>query len=164
MAHAVEEHRRLTGESIDLDRIPLDDEPTFELIRSTRTLGIFQLESPGQMELVGKLQPEVFNDLTVEISLFRPGPMQNNMPLLYLQARHGEVVPDYIHPRFEPILRETRGVVIFHEQVMRLFDELTGCGLGKADVFRRHLGKPEQLPLIEAYVREQALGRGFPRR
>jgi error-prone DNA polymerase len=161
MAHAVEEHRRLTGESIDLDRIPLDDEPTFELIRSTRTLGIFQLESPGQMELVGKLQPEVFNDLTVEISLFRPGPMKNNMPLLYLQARHGEVVPDYIHPRFEPILRETRGVVIFHEQVMRLFDELTGCGLGKADVFRRHLGKPEQLPLIEAYVREQALARGF---
>jgi error-prone DNA polymerase len=162
MAHAVEEHRRLTGESIDLDRIPLDDEPTYELIRSTRTLGIFQLESPGQMELVGKLQPEVFNDLTVEISLFRPGPMKNNMPLLYLQARHGEVMPDYIHPRFEPILRETRGVVIFHEQVMRLFDELTGCGLGKADVFRRHLGKPEQLPLIEAYVREQALTRGFP--
>ncbi|TFD53940.1 DNA polymerase III subunit alpha [Cryobacterium frigoriphilum] len=162
MAHAVEEHHRLTGESIDLDRVPLDDPATFELIRSTRTLGIFQIESPGQMELVGKLQPEVFNDLTVEISLFRPGPMQNNMPLKYLQARHGEVAPDYLHPRFEPILRETKGVVIFHEQVMRLFDELTGCGLGKADVFRRHLGKPEQLPRIEAYVREKALERGFP--
>ncbi|WP_104195781.1 DNA polymerase III subunit alpha [Cryobacterium sp. M15] len=161
MAHAVEEHHRLTGESIDLDRVPLDDPKTFELIRSTRTLGIFQIESPGQMELVGKLQPEVFNDLTVEISLFRPGPMKNNMPLKYLQARHGEVAPDYIHPRFEPILRETNGVVIFHEQVMRLFDELTGCGLGKADVFRRHLGKPEQLPEIEEYVRERALARGF---
>ncbi|MEO6201048.1 MAG: DNA polymerase III subunit alpha, partial [Cryobacterium sp.] len=162
MAHAVEEHHRLTGETIDLDRVPLDDPATYELIRSTRTLGIFQLESPGQMELVGKLQPEVFNDLTVEISLFRPGPMQNNMPLLYLQARHGEVAPDYLHPRFEPILRETRGVVIFHEQVMRIFDELTGCGLGKADVFRRHLGKPDQLPEIEAYVRRHALERGFP--
>ncbi|TFD51372.1 DNA polymerase III subunit alpha [Cryobacterium sp. Hh11] len=161
MAHAVEEHHRLTGESIDLDRVPLDDAKTFELIRSTRTLGIFQIESPGQMELVGKLQPEVFNDLTVEISLFRPGPMKNNMPLKYLQARHGEVIPDYIHPRFEPILRETNGVVIFHEQVMRLFDELTGCGLGKADVFRRHLGKPEQLPQIEEYLREKALARGF---
>lgn len=161
MAHAVEEHHRLTGESIDLDRVPLDDAKTFELIRSTRTLGIFQIESPGQMELVGKLQPEVFNDLTVEISLFRPGPMKNNMPLKYLQARHGEVMPDYIHPRFEPILRETNGVVIFHEQVMRLFDELTGCGLGKADVFRRHLGKPEQLPQIEEYLREKALARGF---
>ncbi|HZK60177.1 MAG TPA: DNA polymerase III subunit alpha [Cryobacterium sp.] len=162
MAHAVAEHRRLTGEHIDLDRVPLDDPATYELIRSTRTLGIFQLESPGQMELVGKLQPEEFNDLTVEISLFRPGPMQNNMPLLYLQARHGEVAPDYMHPRFEPILRETKGVVIFHEQVMRLFDELTGCGLGKADVFRRHLGMPDQLPEIEAYVRERALERGFP--
>ncbi|SDJ99078.1 DNA polymerase III, alpha subunit [Cryobacterium psychrotolerans] len=162
MAHAVAEHRRLTGETIDLDRVPLDDPATYELIRSTRTLGIFQLESPGQMELVGKLQPEVFNDLTVEISLFRPGPMQNNMPLLYLQARHGEVAPDYLHPRFEAILRETKGVVIFHEQVMRLFDELTGCGLGKADVFRRHLGKPDQLPEIEAWLRERALERGFP--
>ena len=161
MAHAVEEHHRLTGESIDLDRIPLDDPSTYELIRSTRTLGIFQLESPGQMELVGKLQPEKFNDLTVEISLFRPGPMQNNMPLTYLRARHGETAPDYIHPRFEPILRETQGVVIFHEQVMRLIDELTGCGLGTADVFRRQLGKPEQLPQIEEYVREKALERGF---
>ena len=69
--------------------MPLDDLATFELIRSARTLGVNQLESPGQMELVGKLQPEVFNDLTVKISLLRPGPMQNNMPLLYLQARHG---------------------------------------------------------------------------
>ncbi|HSP76668.1 MAG TPA: DNA polymerase III subunit alpha [Cryobacterium sp.] len=162
MAHAIEEHRRLSGETIDLDRIPLDDQATFELIRSTRTLGVFQLESPGQMELVGKLQPEVFNDLTVEISLFRPGPMQNNMPLRYLEARHGEVAPDYLHPRFEPILRETRGVVIFHEQVMRLLDELTGCGLGPADVLRRHLGKPGDLPRIEAFVREHARERGFP--
>ncbi|MFO7691243.1 MAG: DNA polymerase III subunit alpha, partial [Cryobacterium sp.] len=161
MAHAVAEHRRLTGENIDLDRVPLDDPATYELIRSTRTLGIFQLESPGQMELVGKLQPEKFNDLTVEISLFRPGPMQNNMPLTYLRARHGETLPDYVHPRFEPILRETQGVVIFHEQVMRLFDELTGCGLGPADVFRRHLGKPERLPDIEAFVRERAGARGF---
>ncbi len=161
MAHAVEEHHRLTGESINLDRVPLDDPQTYELIRSTRTLGIFQIESPGQMELVGKLQPEVFNDLTVEISLFRPGPMKNNMPLKYLQARHGEVAPDYIHPRFAPILRETNGVVIFHEQVMRLFDELTGCGLGKADVFRRQLGKPEKLPQIAEYLRERALARGF---
>ena len=114
------------------------------------------------MELVGKLQPEVFNDLTVEISLFRPGPMQNNMPLHYLQARHGEVAPDFLHPRFELILRETRGVVIFHERVMRLLDELTGCGLGRADVLRRHLGKPGDLPRIEAFVRERAVEQGFP--
>ncbi|WP_104195030.1 DNA polymerase III subunit alpha [Cryobacterium sp. M25] len=162
MAYAIEEHRRLTGETIDLDRVPLNDEPTYEMLRTTRTLGVFQLESPGQMELIGKLQPGVFNDLTVEISLFRPGPMQANMPLQYLKARHGEVAPDHMHPRFKPFLAETNGVVVFHEQVMRLFDELTGCGMGKADVFRRHLGKSGDLAEIEAYVRKQAAVRGFP--
>jgi error-prone DNA polymerase len=77
--------------------------------------------------------------------LFRPGPMQNNMPLQFLQARHGEVAPDYIHERFKPFLQETMGVIVFHEQVMRMFDELTGCGLGKADVFRRRLENPDEL-------------------
>lgn len=162
MAHAVAEQARVTGERIDLDLIPLDDEPTFETIRSTRTLGIFQVESPGQMELVGKLQPRVFNDLTVDISLFRPGPMQNDMPRLYLEARHGEREPDYIHPRIMPILKETLGVVVFHEQVMRIIDELTGCGLGKADVIRRRLADAKLLPDIEVFVRQKALERGFP--
>ncbi len=161
MAHAVSEHERLTGETIELDALPLDDEPTYELLRSTRTLGVFQLESPGQMELVGKLQPEVFNDLTVEISLFRPGPMQNNMPLQYLQVRHGETMPDYIDPRLRPILRETRGVVVFHEQVMRIIDELTGCGLGPADVIRRQLADRGRLAGIETFVRDRATARGF---
>ena len=162
MAHAVAEQARVTGERIDLDRIPLDDPETFETIRSTRTLGIFQVESPGQMELVGKLQPQVFNDLTVDISLFRPGPMQNDMPRLYLEARHGERQPDYIHPRLAPILEETLGVVVFHEQVMRILDELTGCGLGKADVIRRKLANSALLPDIEAFVRQRAAERGFP--
>ncbi|MFC4245155.1 DNA polymerase III subunit alpha [Gryllotalpicola reticulitermitis] len=162
MAHAVTEHQRLTGERIDLDAIPLDDQATFETIRSTHTLGIFQVESPGQMELVGKLQPEVFNDLTIDISLFRPGPMKNDMPLHYLQARHGEVMPDYIHPRLKPILEETRGVVVFHEQVMRLIDALTGCGLGKADVYRRWLADDRHLPDIEHLIRERGIARGFP--
>lgn len=162
MAHAVTEHERVTGDRIELDALPLDDEPTYELLRSTRTLGVFQLESPGQMELVGKLQPEVFNDLTVEISLFRPGPMQNNMPLQYLQARHGETMPDYLHPRLRRILQETRGVVIFHEQVMRIIDELTGCGLGTADVLRRQLADRGRLAGIEAFVRGKAFERGFP--
>jgi error-prone DNA polymerase len=161
MAHAVAEHRRLTGESINLDQLPLDDEPTYELLRSTRTIGVFQLESPGQQELVGKLQPEVFNDLTIEIALFRPGPLQNNMPLQFLQARHGEIMPDYVHPEFRPFLAQTKGVVVFHEQVMLLFDTLTGCGLGQADVLRRHLAKPEDMPVIERFVREQAAARGY---
>ncbi|PPG03051.1 DNA polymerase III subunit alpha [Pseudoclavibacter sp. RFBI5] len=162
MAHAVKELKRTRGEELDLDALPLDDEATYETIRSTKTLGIFQVESPGQMELVGKLQPEVFNDLVIDISLFRPGPMQNNMPLHFLRARHGEVMPDYIHPRLKPILLETKGVVVFHEQVMRIFDELTGCGLELADVYRRWLAKPELVPRIEELVRGRAAERGFP--
>ena len=115
------------------------------------------------MELVGKLQPEVFNDLTVKISLLpRPYAEQHAPALPAGPARHGEVAPDYLHPRFEPILRGTMGVVIFHEQVMRLFDELTGCELGRADVLRRHLGKPADLPRIEAFVQKHTLKRGFP--
>lgn len=162
MSHAVGEIERCTGQHIDLDAVPLDDEPTFETIRSTHTLGIFQIESPGQIELIGKLQPEVFNDLTIDISLFRPGPMKNDMPLQFLQARHGEIMPDYIHPRLRPILRETKGVVVFHEQVMRLLDELTGCGLAMADVYRRWLADDRRLDEIEQLVRTQGAERGFP--
>ena len=164
ISHAVEEHRRLTGETIDLDRIPLDDPATFDMLCSTRTLGVFQLESPGQMELIGKLQPRSFNDITVEISLFRPGPMEANMPLHYLQARHGETNPDYIDARFRPFLTETNGVVVYHEQVMRMIDALTGDGLGHADVLRRHLGKPEHLAALGDYIIGKALTRGFPRK
>ncbi|MGO2655666.1 MAG: DNA polymerase III subunit alpha [Pseudoclavibacter sp.] len=161
MAYAVSEVNRLHETPLDLDDLPLDDPATFETIRSTHTLGIFQIESPGQMELVGKLQPEQFNDLTVDISLFRPGPMKNNMPLQYLQARHGEVSPAVIHPRIDPILRETMGVVVFHEQVMRLLDELTGCGLAKADVLRRAMADDQQLDQIEQMVFRNASLRGI---
>ncbi|NHU86285.1 DNA polymerase III subunit alpha [Kocuria sp. JC486] len=163
MAFALEEIRRNTGERINLDRIPLDDEPTCETIRTTHTLGIFQVESPGQMELVGKLQPERFNDLTVDISLFRPGPMKSDMPQRYLAARHGYARPDYIHPRLKPFLWETKGVVVFHEQIMQILDEITGCGLGKADVYRRWLGNPDKMPAIQELVYTRGAERGFPR-
>ena len=161
ISHAVQEHHRLTGEVIDLDRIPLDDKATYDMLCTTRTLGVFQLESPGQMELIGKLQPRTFDDITVEISLFRPGPMEANMPLHYLQARHGETQPDYMDERFTPFLKETNGVVIYHEQVMRLFDALTGVGMGQADVLRRHLGKPDQMAAMGKFVISKALTRGF---
>ncbi|KAA9394059.1 DNA polymerase III subunit alpha [Kocuria coralli] len=161
MAFAVDEIQRNTGQRIDLDRIPLNDEPTFETIRTTHTLGIFQVESPGQMELVGKLQPERFNDLTVDISLFRPGPMKNNMPQRYLAARHGYARPDYIDRRLKQYLWETKGVVVFHEQVMQIIDELTGCGLGTADVYRRWLSNPEKVTEVEDEIRLLAPERGF---
>ena len=125
---------------IDLNAVPLDDEPTYELIRSTHTLGCFQIESPGQRELVGKMAPREFNDLIIDISLFRPGPMKSDMVRPFLEHRHGFAPEVYPHPDLKPVLQETHGVTVFHEQILKTFDVMTGCGLARADEFRRALG------------------------
>ncbi|RAN79700.1 DNA polymerase III subunit alpha [Bacillus sp. SRB_336] len=147
--------------TIDLDAVPLDDEPTFELIRSTHTLGCFQIESPGQRELVGKMAPREFNDLIIDISLFRPGPMKSNMVKPYLENRHGFAPEHYAHPDLKPALSETHGVTVFHEQVLRTFHIMTGCTLSQADEHRRRLGRPEQEPAVEAFFRTSARGKGY---
>ena len=121
MAHAVAEVERVDGAGIDLDdetQVPFDDEPTFELIRSTRTLGCFQIESPGQRELIGKFGPQTFEDIIIDISLFRPGPVKSDMIIPFLNARQGWKEPSYLHPTLVPALQETEGVVVFHEQVL----------------------------------------------
>ena len=144
---------------IDLEAVPRDDPATFELIRSTHTLGCFQIESPGQRELIGKMAPESFDDLIVDISLFRPGPMQSNMVRPYLDQRHGFATVPSIDPRLDPILAETHGVTVFHEQILRILDTVTGCGLARADELRRKLGGPEE-PAVERFVRESARAQG----
>lgn len=149
------------GGAIDLDAVPLDDEPTFELIRSTHTLGCFQIESPGQRELVGKMAPEVFSDLVIDISLFRPGPMKSNMVRPYLESRAGFARPHYPHPDLVPVLAETHGVTVFHEQVLRTFATMTGCTLSRADEFRRALGNPAVEPAVEKAFRDKAAGKGY---
>jgi error-prone DNA polymerase len=146
---------------IDLDAVPHDDEATFELIRTTRTLGMFQIESPGQRELVGKFAPETFNDLIIDISLFRPGPVKSDMVTPFLRARQGWDEPEYVHPRFERALAETCGVVVFHEQVLRLVCEATGCTLAEADEVRRALGSPAGQAEVERWFRPLAADRGF---
>ncbi|KAB1641901.1 DNA polymerase III subunit alpha [Gulosibacter chungangensis] len=120
-----------------LDEIPKDDERTFEAIRSTNTLGMFQIESPGQRELIGKLQPDVYEDLIADISLFRPGPMKGNMVGPFLDVKHGYASPTWLHPDFRPFLHETYGVVVYHEQVLRIFHECMGITLAEADELRR---------------------------
>jgi error-prone DNA polymerase len=161
MAYAVQEIERVSGKTLDLDAIPLDDPETFRTIRTTNTLGIFQIESPGQRELTGKHQPTVFNDLTIQISLFRPGPMKGNMIAPYLDGRHGFAKAHYPHPDLEPILRETFGVVIFHEHVLRIFNQMTKCGLAKADELRRSMEDPRKKPLIEKFFREKSADYGY---
>ncbi|WP_394163423.1 DNA polymerase III subunit alpha [Galactobacter valiniphilus] len=147
---------------IDLSLVPLDDEATYEMIRTTNTLGVFQIESPGQRELIGKLAPTEFNDLIIDISLFRPGPMQSDMVRPFLEQRHGFAEEAYPHPDLAPILAETHGVVVFHEQVLRMLDVMTGCGLAQADVLRRRLGNPAKEPAVERFFRAETLKRGYP--
>ncbi|MDJ1371646.1 DNA polymerase III subunit alpha [Gulosibacter molinativorax] len=124
---------------IVLDEIPKDDERTFEAIRSTHTLGMFQIESPGQRELIGKMQPDVYEDLIADISLFRPGPMKGNMVGPFLDVKHGFASPKWLHPDFRPFLHETYGVVVYHEQVLRIFHACMGISLAEADELRRRM-------------------------
>jgi error-prone DNA polymerase len=140
IAYSVKEIERVHKEKIDIDLVPLDDLATYELIQSTRTLGIFQVESPGQRELVGKLAPSNFTDLIIDISLFRPGPVKSDMITPFLKARHGWAPAQIIHPDLYEILASTEGVVVFHEQVIQIIATMTGASLATADEKRRSLG------------------------
>ncbi len=160
MRHALNEIARTTGQKLDLDAIPLDDEPTFELIRASDTLGCFQIESPGQRELLQKLQPRRWEDLIVDISLFRPGPVKSDMIRPFLRRRERLERPTYAHPGLKPALQETHGVIVYHEQVMRTLAALAGYTLTYADHVRRNLDDERMLPTLKADFLARAAGRG----
>ena len=162
MRHALDEIARTEHVKVDLDAIALDDEPTFELIRASDTLGCFQIESPGQRELLQKLQPTRWEDLIVDISLFRPGPVKSDMINPYLRRRAGMEAPTYAHPALRPALRETFGVIVYHEQVLRTLAAMAGYDLTYADHVRRHLDREDLLPGFRADFLERAAGRGIP--
>ncbi|NYI07084.1 DNA polymerase III subunit alpha [Allostreptomyces psammosilenae] len=163
MAHAVAEVARVGGERVDLDAVPDDDPRTFELIRSTRTLGCFQIESPGQRELIGRFGPRTFEDLIVDISLFRPGPVKGDMVTPFLQARQGWEAPRFPHPDLRAALAETEGVVVYHEQVIRVIAVMTGCDRARADEARRALGKAEGQERVRDWFCTEADRRGYDR-
>jgi error-prone DNA polymerase len=140
IAYAIKEVERVEQKKLEIEKIPLDDKPTFDLIKSTRTLGVFQIESPGQRELIGKFAPNSFTDLIIDISLFRPGPVKSDMISPFLAVRHGLSPIPRIHKDLDEILRETEGVVVFHEQVIQIIAKLTGITLSEADEKRRELG------------------------
>ncbi len=165
MAHAVAEIRRGTGEELDLDdpaQVPPGDRATYELIRSAETLGCFQIESPGQRDLVGRLQPATFHDLVVDISLFRPGPVAADMVRPFIEARHGRAPVRFPHPDLADALRETYGVVVFHEQIIEIVDVMTGCGRDEADRVRRGLSDPPSQARIKVWFAAKAAERGYP--
>ncbi|WP_318207001.1 DNA polymerase III subunit alpha [Streptomyces sp. SJL17-1] len=161
MAHAVAEVERATGNRPDIDAVPEGDPETYRLIRSTETLGCFQIESPGQRDLVGRLQPATFHDLVVDISLFRPGPVAADMVRPFIEARHGRAPVRYPHPDLEETLRETYGVVVFHEQIIEIVRIMTGCGRDEADQVRRGLSDPESQGRIKLWFARQASARGY---
>ncbi|WP_328402337.1 DNA polymerase III subunit alpha [Streptomyces sp. NBC_00390] len=164
MAHAVAEVRRATGREVDLDdpaQVPPGDPDTYALIKSTETLGCFQIESPGQRDLVGRLQPETFHDLVVDISLFRPGPVAADMVRPFIEARHGRAPIRFPHPDLEGPLKETYGVVVFHEQIIEMVNLMTGCGRDEADRVRRGLSDSESQGKIKVWFAQHAEARGY---
>jgi error-prone DNA polymerase len=139
---------RHTGSAPDIDRLPLDDVKTFETIRSGRTLGVFQIESQGQMHLLAKHQPENFADLITEVALFRPGPLQGGMVHPYIKRRRGQEPISYPHPDLEPILSDTLGIVLFQEQVLEIAHRFAGMSLEDADDFRSLVSKNRNRELM----------------
>ncbi|MFI7893487.1 DNA polymerase III subunit alpha [Streptomyces sp. CACIS-1.16CA] len=162
MAHAVSEIRRTTGRQLDLDspdHVDLNDQKTFELIRAADCLGCFQIESSGQLDLISRLQPRHLQDIIADISLFRPGPVAGGMPARFIAARHGGT-PHYPHPDLVPILDDTGGVVIWHEQIIAILARMTGCDRAAGDVARRALANPDRLPAVETWFRRAATASG----
>jgi len=165
MAHAVAEIQRVDGLGLDLDdqdQVPFDDPDTFAMISASRTLGVFQIESPGQRELVGKSGIESFEDIITDISLFRPGPVKSDMVTPYLDAKQGWRPARYLHPDLRPILEQTHGVVVFHEQVIEIIARFAGVTRAEADERRRALGGPEGMAETRTWFFPRALGGGYP--
>ena len=155
--------RAETGTDVSLSTIPMDDQPTYRLLREARTLGVFQLESPGMRNLLLKLQPVCYTDIMANVSLFRPGPMAMNMDKLYLARRNGKVPVTFEDPRLEPVLNETYGVIVFQEQVLQVANTVADLSLSEADVLRRtmteHTPKAE-LARFEKLFLERAAVKG----
>ncbi|MFC1906011.1 DNA polymerase III subunit alpha [Chloroflexota bacterium] len=129
--------KRERGIDIDMDKIPRDDPDVFAMLRDGKTLGTFQLESPAQREMAGRLLPDCFEDIITSISLVRPGPLKSNMDKLYLPRRHGKRPVTYLHPKLNNALGETLGVILYQEQVLKVAHDLAGMSYAEADGFRR---------------------------
>ena len=164
MAHAVAEIKRVDAVEIDLDdeaQVPFDDETTYQMISEAKTLGVFQIESPGQRELVGKSGIGSFDDIITDISLFRPGPIKSDMITPYLEAKQGWKTVVHLHDDLRPILEATQGVVVFHEQVIEIIALFTGVSNAEADEKRRALGDTEGMAETKVWFYPRALGRGY---
>jgi len=132
------------GKEINLDQIPLNDHQVYEILSQGNCTGIFQLESEGMRDLVRRLKPESIEDIGALLALYRPGPLGSGMIEDFINRKKGIVEIRYPHPLLEPILKETYGVIVYQEQVMRIASELAGFTLGEADILRKAMGKKQK--------------------
>ncbi len=132
------------GKAIDLERLPLDDSKVFELLSRGQTNGIFQFESPKMQEYLQKLKPSVFEDIIAMNALYRPGPIKNKMVDEFIDRKHDPKKIDYMMPELEPILKETYGIIVYQEQVMRIAGAIAGFTMGEADTLRKAMGKKKR--------------------
>lgn len=139
--------------AIDISKIPMDDAPTFELLRDCNTTGVFQLESRGMKDLIKRMQPDCFEEIIALVALFRPGPLQSGMVDDFIDCKHGRSEINYLHPALAPILKSTYGVILYQEQVMQIAQVLAGYTLGSADILRKAMGKkkPEEMEKQRKY-------------
>lgn len=141
LSEAMEILKRRQNISFNLNRIPLDEPQVFNLIRAGKTIGVFQIESQGQMHVLAQHQPDVFDDLISEVALFRPGPLQGGMVNPFIRRRRGLEKARYDHPDLEPLLKDTYGVILFQEQILEIAHHFAGMSLEEADDFRSLMSK-----------------------
>jgi DNA polymerase-3 subunit alpha len=138
---AIAEIARTTGETLDIDRVPLDDGKTYQVFQDGATYGIFQFESSGMREILRKAKPQRIEDLIALNALYRPGPLRSGMVDDFIARKQGKTEVKYELPQLEPILAETYGVIAYQEQVMRISNVVAGFTLGEADLLRKAMGK-----------------------
>jgi len=155
-------HMAKRGAILDLEGLPLDDQPSYELMASGQTVGVFQLEGQGMRDTLRQLRPNSIEDVTALISLYRPGPMEN-IPA-FVDCKSGRKPIDVMHPSLEPVLKETYGIIVYQEQVMQIAQILAGYSLGEADLLRRAMGKKkkEEMALQRARFVSGAAEKGIP--
>ena len=141
------------GSRVDLSRIPMDDARTYRLLCRGNSLGVFQLESDGMRELLVNMKPEQFSDLIALVALYRPGPLDSGMVNQFVETKHGHRPAEYPLPQIEPVLKETYGVIVYQEQVMKIANILASYSLGDADILRRAMGK--KIPEVMEKEREK---------
>ena len=140
---AIKSIKRTTGKTLDIDTLPLDDPKPYALIASGITNGIFQLESSGIKNMVKRLRPETFEEVTAAIALYRPGPLQSGMVDDFINRKHGRTRIEYELPELQPILENTYGVMVYQEQVMEISRVMAGFTPGEADALRKAMGKKQ---------------------